>query len=162
MERAVREGRRLPPDRAPLLEAAHAAALAELERRVPGRPHVLLAGKSLGGRMGTHLAAKGADCAGLVLLGYPLHPAGKPERERSEHFPAIVQPALFLQGSRDALCDLELLRPALERFGGRATLRVIDRADHSFAVPRRTGRTAEDVRAELLAQVDAWERATFP
>lgn len=161
MERAQREGRRRPPDRAPILEHAHAAALAELRRRVPGR-RVLLAGKSMGGRMGTHLAAKGADCAGLVLFGYPLHPPGKPEKERSEHFPAIVQPALFLQGTRDKLCELELLQRALHNYGGRPTLEIIEGADHGFAVLRRTGLTAREVWDDLLGRVDSWERLSFP
>ena len=161
MERIAREGRRRPPDPAAVLEAAHAAALDELVRRVGGeRP--LLAGKSLGGRIGTHLAAKGAEVGGLVLLGYPLHPAGRPEKERSEHFPALVQPALFLQGTRDALCDLERLRRALAHYGGTATLAVLEAADHSFEVPVRSGRSTEGVRQELLERIDAWERRAFP
>ena len=161
MERIAREGLRRPPDRAPLLEAAHAAALAELARRFP-RARPLLAGKSLGGRMGTHLAAKGADVSGLVLLGYPLHPAGRPEKERSEHFPALVQPALFVQGTRDALCDLERLRRALARYGGEPTLAVIEAADHSFEVLVRSGRRREEVWGEILERIDTWERTTFP
>jgi len=161
MERAQREGRRRPPDRAPVLERAHAAALGELQRRRPGR-RILLAGKSMGGRMGTHLAAQGFDCAGLVLFGYPLHPPGKPEKQRSEHFPATVQPALFLQGTRDKLCDLDLLRAALRTYGGRASLEVVEGADHGFAVPKRSGLTQQAVRADLLGRVDAWFRATFP
>jgi predicted alpha/beta-hydrolase family hydrolase len=161
MELCARAGSRRPPDAATLLEAAHSAALAELARRVRGeRP--LLAGKSLGGRIGTHLAAKGADASGLVLLGYPLHPPRKPERERSEHFPAIVQPALFLQGTRDALCDLARLERALAHFGGRATLSVVEGADHSFAVPARSGRTPDQVRSDLVERIDAWERREFP
>ena len=161
MERIAIEGRRRPPDPAPALEAAHAAALDELVRRVGGgRP--LLAGKSLGGRIGTHLAARGAEVSGLVLLGYPLHPAGRPETERSEHFPALVQPALFVQGTRDALCDLERLRRALAHYGGEPTLALIEGGDHSFDVPRRLGRSPQTVRSEILARIDAWERRTFP
>ena len=161
MELRARGGSRRPPDAAPLLEATHTAALAELARHVGGeRP--LLAGKSLGGRIGTHLAAKGADASGLVLLGYPLHPARKPERERSEHFPAIVQPALFLQGTRDALCELARLERALAHFGGRATLSIIEEADHSFSVPKSSGRTPEQVREDLVERIDAWEQREFP
>src|SRR5262245_39097585 len=92
-ERALRSGRPLPPDRSPVLEAAHVAARAALAERVPGR-RVLLAGKSMGGRIGTIVAAKGEPCAGLVLLGYPLHPPGQPTKTRSEHFPTLAQPAL--------------------------------------------------------------------
>ena len=161
MELRARDGTRRPPDAAPLLEAAHAAALKELARQVGGaRP--LLAGKSLGGRIGTHLAAKGEDIGGLVLLGYPLHPPRRPERERSEHFPAIVQPALFLQGTRDALCELSNLERALAHFGGRATLEVIEGGDHSFELPAAMGRSAAQVRAEIVARIDAWERREFP
>lgn len=161
MQRMASEGGRRPPDRAATLEAAHAAVLDWLLEREGGK-RPILAGKSLGGRMSTHLAAKGADAAGLVLFGYPLHPPGKPERTRSEHFPALVQPALFLQGTRDALCDLALLRRALLGFGGRATLAVIDQADHGFDVLVRSGRTRAEVHAELLDAVDRWERSAFP
>ena len=122
-QRALREGRRRPPDRREVLESTHASALACLRTRFPDR-RLVLAGKSMGGRMGTHLAAEGADCAGLVLMGYPLHPPGRPSKLRSEHFGAVAQPALFLQGTRDALCDLELLAPALELWGGPLTLHV--------------------------------------
>ncbi len=161
MELSARDGRRRPPDRAPLLEAAHLSALEELRRRTDGeRP--ILAGKSLGGRIGTHLAARGADACGLLLLGYPLHPAGKPEKERSEHFPALVQPALFVQGTRDELCDLERLRSALTRYGGEPTLAVIEGADHSFEVPASAGRSAIEVEAEILARVEAWDALAFP
>lgn len=161
MERMAREGVRRPPDRAPALEAAHAAVLEALLERDEGR-RPLLAGKSLGGRMSTHLAAKGAEAAGLVLFGYPLHPARRTERRRSEHFPALVQPALFLQGTRDDLCDLELLREALASYGGRATLEVVEGADHGFDVLVRSGRTRDEVRGQLLDAVDRWERSTFP
>lgn len=161
MERMAREGVRRPPDRSDALEAAHAAVLAWLLEQDQGR-RPILAGKSLGGRMSTHLAAKGADAAALLLLGYPLHPSGKPERLRREHFPALVQPALFLQGTRDDLCDLQLLRGALSSYGGQATLCVIDGADHSFEVLRRSGRERDDVWAEMLDAMDRWERSTFP
>jgi predicted alpha/beta-hydrolase family hydrolase len=160
-ERALREGRQRPPDPTPRLEEAHAAALAELERREPGK-RVLLAGKSLGGRMATHLAAKGETCAGLVLFGYPLHPPKRQHRPRSEHFAAIAQPALFLQGTRDSLADLDLLRECLARFGGRVTLEVIEGADHGFAVPKRIGKSVEEVREDLVGRVDRWEREVFP
>jgi hypothetical protein len=161
MERIAREGVRRPPDRANVLEAAHAAVLEWLRERDGGR-RAILAGKSLGGRMSTHLAAKGADAAALLLFGYPLHPASRPERTRCEHFPALVQPALFLQGTRDDLCDLELLRGALRSYGGRATLCVLQGADHSFEVLRRDGRERDVVWTQMLDAVERWERETFP
>ena len=160
-ERALREKKEHAPDRMEVLEGAHAAALAALEERAGGR-RILLAGKSLGGRIATYLAAKDFRCAGLVLFGYPLHPPGKSEHPRSEHFPAIAQPALFLQGTRDEFAELGLLRAALGRFGGRATLAVIEGADHGFHVPKKSGRSDEEVRTDLLERVASWERETFP
>jgi predicted alpha/beta-hydrolase family hydrolase len=161
MERAQREKKPIPPDRAPLLEDAHAAALEELKRRCPGK-RWLLAGKSLGGRMATHIAAKGADCAGLVLFGYPLHPPREPAKERSEHFAALAQPALFLQGTRDEFGTPDELRNALKRYGGTATLSIVEGGDHSFDLPAAAKRSIDDVLAELASRVDEWERATWP
>ena len=160
-ERALREGRRRPPDRRTVLETVHQNALTSLRTRFPDR-RLLLCGKSMGGRMGTYLAAEGADCAGLVLLGYPLHPPGRPDKLRSEHFGAVAQPALFLQGTRDALCDLELLTPALELWGGPRTLHVVEGADHGFEVLKKSGRTPEEVLEEICDAIDEWERATWP
>ncbi|MCB9916642.1 MAG: dienelactone hydrolase family protein [Planctomycetes bacterium] len=155
MERAAREGRRFPPDRRPALEATHLAALAELRRRYPDA-RCLLAGKSMGGRMASLLAAEGTACDGLAFLGYPLHPAKQPEKLRSEHFACCLQPALFLQGTRDALCDLDLLRTELELYGGAHELHVVEGADHGFDVPKRSGRDADDVRAELARVLLDW------
>ena len=161
LELAARENRRRPPDRKPRLLETHRAALATLRERYPERRLVLM-GKSMGGRMSTYLAAEGEDCAGLTLFGYPLHPPGKPDKLRSEHFAAIAQPALFLQGTRDALCDLDLLQQELEAFGGKATVETFEDADHDFGVLKRTGRSRAEVRAELVERFDAWERATWP
>ncbi|MCE9596087.1 MAG: dienelactone hydrolase family protein [Planctomycetes bacterium] len=161
MERREREAKKFPPDRMPKLEAAHFEVLAHLRERI-GAGRIVLAGKSMGARVSTHLAAKGADAAGLVLFGYPLHPAGKPLEERREHFPAIVQPTLFVQGTRDPLCDQAKLERALKSFGGHATVHVVADADHSFAVPKRARRTRDEVLAELADAVANWERASFP
>lgn len=161
-ERALAEGKRMrPPDAPRVLEQAHRLALDELVRRT-GDARPLLAGKSLGARFASRIAAKDAPCRGLVLLGYPLHPPKRPEKIRDEHFPALAQPALFLQGTRDELCDLEQLDRSLEKYGGRATVEVIDGANHGFEVPKRSGRTGEDVLADMLERIDRWERTTFP
>ena len=160
MERRVREGRKRPPDPPARLESAHRAALAALAAERPDL-RILLIGKSLGGRIGSHLAAKGEDCAGLVHLGYPLHPAGRPAELRSEHFPAICQPALFVQGTRDALCDLDLLREALRRHAGAATLELVLGGDHSFELPARLGRSREDVWGQVLGATLRWAERTF-
>jgi len=160
-ERAVREERQRPPDKAEVLEHAHARALRALEERITDQ-RVLLAGKSMGGRMASHLAAKGESLAGLVLLGYPLHPPGRKEKLRSEHFPAIAQPALFLQGTRDKLCDLELLDAALKRYGGSARVEIIDDADHGFHVRKASGRTDAEVLEGMLERIASWEEESFP
>ncbi|MFT4543118.1 MAG: putative alpha/beta-hydrolase family hydrolase [Planctomycetota bacterium] len=159
-ETMEREGRRLPPDRRPKLERVHLAALECLQELAPQRS-TLLAGKSMGGRMGSYLASEGHG-AGCIFLGYPLHPARKPERLRDEHFPAIPQPSLFLQGTRDPLCDLELLRSSLETYAGKTQLRVIDGADHDFAVPKKSGLTREQVLDSLVEHMAQWIELAFP
>ncbi len=159
-EIAAREGKRRPPDVKPRLLEAHRAALLHLREQYPQRP-LVLAGKSMGGRMSTYLAAEGTECAGLALFGYPLHPPGKPEKLRSDHFPAIGQPALFLQGDRDALGDAESLRRELEAFGGKASLEVIEGANHDFGVTKKTGKTRDEVIADLVERFEAWERQAW-
>ena len=149
-----------PPDRAPVLMAALRAGadrLREDARWTGGR--LLLGGKSLGGRMASMIAAEGTPCDGLVFLGYPLHPAGRKEAIRDAHFPDIRVPCLFLQGSRDPLCDLRLLRPRLRRIGAPAGLHVVREGDHSFKVPKRTGRTPGQVLEDLAVRIDAFIHA---
>jgi predicted alpha/beta-hydrolase family hydrolase len=145
-----------PPDRAPVLEACYRAVLEHVRADRDLNPRrVVIGGKSLGGRMASHLAAAGVPVDGLVFLGYPLHPAGRPEQLRATHLSRIAAPMLFLTGTRDALCRLDLLRAAL---AGRpnATLHVVDDADHSFAVRKRSGRDATEVRDELIDATVAW------
>lgn len=146
------------PDRMPALEQAYRAAAAWLLARQRGG-RLFLGGRSLGGRVASHLAAEGFACDGLVFYGYPLHPANKPSALRDEHLPRIQAPMLFVQGARDALCDLDLLRPVLARIGPRATLHVVRGADHSFEVLKSSGRTEAEVQAEIAGAVDAWLRA---
>src|SRR5437867_1225580 len=93
---------------------------------------------------------------GLVFFGFPLHPAGNPSTERAEHLDRVRVPMLFLQGTRDHLADLSLLRPVCERLGERATLQVIDGADHSFHVLKSSGRTDDEVLDELAGTVNDW------
>ena len=113
--------------------------------------------KSLGGRIASYVAADGAPVRGLLFLGYPLHPAGRSDELRADHLPGVALPMLFVQGTRDALCELERLRPVLARLP-RATLHTIEGGDHSFRVPRRAGRTDADVWAEIVGVAAHWLR----
>jgi hypothetical protein len=154
---AYADAGRRAPDRGPLLAAAYRAAAAWLFARPEARGRALvLGGKSMGGRVASGLAALGDRADGVFLLGYPLHPAGQPEKMRDAHLADVPCPLLFLAGTRDPLCDLALLRPVLKRLGRRATLVVIEGGDHSFAVPKRSGRTADDVLGELSEASARW------
>lgn len=115
-------------------------------------------GKSFGGRMTSQAASAGMLEAvqGIVFLGFPLHPPKRPGTERGAHLFDVGQPMLFLQGTRDDLADLELLRPICERLGDRATLHVIDGADHSFNVLKKSGRSHADVMQELARTTAEW------
>ncbi len=145
------------PDRAPVLEACYARVI-ETVRADPriAAQRLVIGGKSLGGRMASHLAAKGEDVAGLIFLGYPLHPPGKPERLRVAHLDKIRAPMLFFAGTRDPLCSLELLRDTIRQLPARVTLHVIEGGDHSFAVPKRLGRDAPSVWEEIIAASADW------
>ena len=146
------------PDPPALCHATVRAAIAEAgKRKLP----LIAGGRSFGGRMTSQAQAKAPlpDVLGLAFLGFPLHPAGKPSDERAEHLSNVKIPMLFLQGTRDALAELSLLRPVVERLGKRATLTLFDEADHSFHVPAKTGRKDADVRREMLDALAAWTRA---
>ncbi|WP_437738402.1 alpha/beta hydrolase family protein [Sorangium sp. So ce1335] len=145
---------RKAPDRPEKLEMAYEAAIARLRKEKPER--LVIGGKSMGGRIASLLAARAVPCDGLVFLGYPLHPAGRRDALRDEHLPAIKAPMLFLQGTRDPLCDLDLLRPVLKRLGRRARLHVVEGGDHSLEVLKSSGRTPESVLAEILAAIGGW------
>ena len=93
---------------------------------------------------------------GLVFLGFPLHPPGKPGTSRADHLDRVTVPMLFLQGTRDEFAELSLLLPVIERLGGRATLHRVEDGNHSFAVPKKTGRTTDDVMDELAETLSSW------
>jgi hypothetical protein len=125
-------GRRAP-DRIPLLLASAREAIdAALALPNAGGRELVLGGRSMGGRVASLLVADGLAAGGLVFLSYPLHPAGKPEKLRDEHLPAIRRPMLFVQGDRDTLCNLDLLRAVLRKLGRRAQLTVFAGADHGM------------------------------
>jgi uncharacterized protein len=145
---------RKAPDPAAKLEQAYEAAIAALRRQRPDR--LVLGGKSMGGRIASLLAARGHAADGLVFLGYPLHPAGKRDKLRDEHLPAIAAPMLFVQGTRDPLCDLARLRPVLARLGDRASLCVIEGGDHSLELLKSAGQTRQSVLSVIVAAIDGW------
>ena len=124
---------------------------------MPGLP-LFAGGKSFGGRMTSQTQADRAmhPLRGLIFLGFPLHAARKPSASRADHLAQIHIPMLFLQGTRDALADLALLKPLVERLGSTATMTIVPDADHAFHVPKRAGRTDADVMASMLDALSAW------
>lgn len=149
----MESGRRMP-DRAPRLIATVRAAVAEAARLAPELP-LLAGGKSMGGRMTSQAAVEAPlpGVRGLVFFGFPLHPAKKPGTERGDHLEHVPHPTLFLQGTRDKLADLDLLRSVLTPLGDRARLHVVEGADHGFHVLKRSGRTDGEVLTELAETV---------
>jgi predicted alpha/beta-hydrolase family hydrolase len=143
-----------PPKRA---HATVRAAVAEAARALPRLP-LFAGGKSFGGRMTSQAqaAAPLPRVRGLAFLGFPLHPAGRPSRDRGEHLFDVAIPMLFLQGTRDALAELPQIEPLCRALGARADLRLFPDADHSFHVPARSGRTDSEVRGEMLDALAAW------
>jgi len=148
-------GRR--PDPPKLAQATVRAAVAEAARQLPSLP-LFAGGKSFGGRMTSQAQAADplADVRGLIFLGFPLHPAGKPARQRGQHLFDVHLPMLFLQGTRDALAALDQLEPLCAALGKCATLKLFADADHSFHVPARSGRKDAQVRGEMLDQLAGW------
>jgi uncharacterized protein len=148
-------GRR--PDPPKLAHAAVRAAVEEAARQLPQVP-LFAGGKSFGGRMTSQAQAASplSGVRGLVFLGFPLHPAGKPSNERAKHLSDVGIPMLFLQGTRDELAELSLLEPVCETLGARTTLKLFPEADHSFHVPARTGRKDAEVRIEVLDAMADW------
>jgi predicted alpha/beta-hydrolase family hydrolase len=154
----MRAGRRAP-DRAPVLVSAWLEAFAEGVSGARGRP-VLAGGKSMGGRMASMAAAEGMPAAGLVFLGYPLHPPGRPEKIRDAHLDAVPCPMLFLQGSRDTFARPDLLAGVIARLGARATLVEIAGGDHSFRVPGGP-KDGAAIGASLAAPAAGFARAVI-
>ncbi|MBV8952136.1 MAG: dienelactone hydrolase [Actinobacteria bacterium] len=153
------------PDRAPVLDAAVREAAADLARRTQLPPdRLVLGGRSMGGRYCSMAVAAEADpvpARGLLLLGYPLHPAGKPEKLRTDHFPRLRVPCLFVSGTRDALASRDALLAAARRIRGPVDDVWIDGADHGFRVAKASGTTTAEVLARVAAVSVEWV-ATLP
>ncbi|HSE57931.1 MAG TPA: alpha/beta family hydrolase [Nitrospiraceae bacterium] len=163
----MQHGRKRPDPPAVLTATVRAAvAAAEAGSDLP----LLAGGKSLGGRMTSLALAEkpssasgkaeaGTRVRGLVFFGFPLHQPGRPGTQRADHLERVTVPMLFLQGTRDTLADLTLMRPLCAKLGPRATLQTVDTADHSFHVLKRSGRTDADVLHQLARTVASWADA---
>ena len=145
------------PDPPGVAHATVRAAVAEAARCCAGLA-LIAGGKSFGGRMTSQAQAKAPldGVEGLAFLGFPLHPAGQPSTDRAAHLADIHIPMLFLQGANDQLAKVDLLKPVVAGLGRRATLHLVEGADHSFHVPKRSGRDDKEVMAEVLDAFAAW------
>ena len=158
----MEQGTRRPDPPARLVACVRAAV--DFAAKQAGGLPLFAGGKSLGGRMTSTAASKSplAGVRGVVFLGFPLHAAGRPGSERAAHLREVGVPMLFLQGTRDSLADLELVKPLCASLGTRATLHVVEGGDHSFHVLKRSGRSDAEVLDELAGTTAAWigERAS--
>jgi len=151
------EAKKRRPDSDQVLRRTFRAAIGALARDPSAAPaHLFLGGKGLGGQVAADLAGARVRVDGLFLLGYPLHPQDKPEKATPEQLYRVVSPMLFAQGTRDRHCDLDVLRQTLARVGAPTHLHVVTDADRHFKVPKKSGRTEEEIRAEILGTLDHW------
>ncbi len=153
------EGRRIP-DPNERLEACYRAVIAAVRQGMTSSEDQLaIGGKSMGGRIASQVAAAGiGDLAGLVFLGYPLHPPGRPDRLRAAHLPQIKAPMLFVQGARDPFGTAEELRPVMSRLEPPPDIYVVAGGDHSFKVPKKSGVSQKDVYYAIQDHAAAWLR----
>ena len=151
--------RRRVPDSPAVLTATVVAAVRAAAEAAPGLP-LLAGGKSMGGRMTSQAAAERPLDAvrGLVFFGFPLHPPKRPGTKRGEHLAKVGVPMLFLQGTRDELADLNLLRPITTKLGSQATLHIVEGADHSFHVLKKSGKSDAEVLGELAETTASWAK----
>jgi len=153
-------GRKIP-DQNNKLELCYRSVIDTVLAKKISNNRLAIGGKSMGGRIASQLTADGStELLGLVFLGYPLHPPGKPEQLRAAHLAHIKAPMLFVQGSRDAFGTPDELRPIIDAIAQHTDLYVIDRADHSFKVPKSTRVTQNDVYATILDHIARWLRQT--
>jgi hypothetical protein len=155
------EQRRRIPDRAPVLEACYRAVIAAVHARLPAPTRALfIGGKSMGGRIATQVAAADPTLpiAGLVLLGYPLHPPGRPTERRDKHLPAVGRPMLFVQGSRDAFGTPAELAPIIETIGRSASIHVVAGGDHSLKLARKDPAAQAAVYDDVQRTMVEWVR----
>jgi len=159
------EQRRKIPDRAPVLEACYRDVIAAIRNELESARRLLcIGGKSMGGRIASQVAAADAalPVAGLVLLGYPLHPPGRPLERRDKHLPAIARPMLFVQGARDAFGTPDELTPIVLALQPRPTLHVVPQGDHSFKLSRKDPSAQAAVYTAIQRAIVAWVRGLAP
>jgi uncharacterized protein len=155
-------GRRLPDPNNRLEECYRGVMEAVFKVSKVRENRLAIGGKSMGGRIASQVAAAGASpMAGLVFLGYPLHPPGRPDRLRAEHLSRIKVPMLFVQGARDAFGTPDELRPIIDRLVARADLHVVEGGDHSFKVPRKSGVRQHEVYCQIQDFIASWLRQTI-
>lgn len=154
------QGRHLPDPKA-RLESCYAAVIeAALNHRKLKNNHLVIGGKSMGGRIASQVAAARPDrIAGLVFLGYPLHPPGRPDKLRDEHLKDIKAPMIFVQGARDAFGTEEEIKAVIKKLSLRATIYAVDGGDHSFKVPKRLAVPQEKVYEAIMDEVVRWTRS---
>ena len=158
------QGRRIP-DRAPALEACYRAVIDAVTASIDTARHALfIGGKSMGGRIATQVAAADPQLrlAGLVLLGYPLHPSGKPTERRDKHLPAVVRPMLFVQGTRDAFGTPDELAPILATLRPEPAVHVVWQGDHSFKLPRKDPAAQAAIYAGVQRAISTFVRSSIP
>jgi len=145
------------PDPPAVAQAVVRGAVAAAAEQCPGLP-LIAGGKSFGARMTSQAQARTSldRVQGLAFFGFPLHPAGKPSSDRADHLADVKIPMLFLQGTNDKLAELDLLKPVVGKLGSRATLHLVEGADHSFHAPKRSGRNDSEVVVEVLDTFVAW------
>jgi len=143
------------PDSMPRLEECFAAVIARTREEINPQT-LIIGGRSMGGRAASMMASKGFQCDGLLLFAYPLHPAGHPEKLRDAHLPSIGVPVLCFNGTRDALCDMDLMRTALEPVKTRWDMHWLSGADHGFHVPKSSGLTDAQVLDEIGGRTKRW------
>ena len=149
------EAGRRGPDRQPVLESTYRAVVDDLADERRDR-NVVLGGKSMGGRIASHVVAAGLDADGLLFLGYPLHPPGKPEKLRDRHLYDISTPMLFVEGTRDPFCPLATLEAVRSRLVARSDVVVVEDGDHSFRVRKSSGRPTSEAWTDLVDRAGDW------
>ncbi|MGD9897832.1 MAG: alpha/beta family hydrolase [Calditrichaceae bacterium] len=151
---------RKAPDRQPVLMDTYQKAISFFMESSRTNGKLIIGGKSMGGRIASYLSPS-MNISGLLFLGYPLHPAGHPEKLRDEHLYDQNLPMLFIQGTKDALCNYDLMTNVSKRIGPSAKLIPVKEGNHSFSVPKRTGRSQDEIFNSIVDNADRWIQSNF-